>query len=78
MSNIEEYICNEIVLMIKDNLRLLINNHDLCLTYLIEYCKKIDVCDLPIDQKLLTKFTEDALYALINANFLYDFRDGLE
>lgn len=78
MSDIEEYICNDIIVMIKDNLHLLIRNKDSCLTYLIDYCNKLDICDLPIDQEMLIKFTEDALYALINANFLYDFREGLE
>ena len=78
MSDIEEKVLSDILKIIKDNLQLLMINQDLCLTYLIDYCKNADICDLPIDQVLLTKFTEDALYALINANFLYDFRDGLE
>lgn len=78
MSDIEEKVLSDILILIKDNLKLLIVNRDLCLTYLINYCKNVDICDLPIDQVLLTKFTEEALYALLNANFLYDFRDGLE
>ena len=28
-----------------------------------------------VNQELLTVFTEEALYALLNASFLYDLRD---
>lgn len=78
MSDIEEKVFNDILKLIKDNLQLLIQNHDLCLTYLIDYCNKLDIADLPLDQMVLTKFTEDALYALLNAKFLYDFREEVE
>ena len=30
--------------------------------------------DLPVTQELITQFTEESLYALLNASFLYDFR----
>ncbi len=75
MSEIEEKIFNDILALIKDNLKLLIFNKDSCLYYFTNYCQQIKEIDLPIDQTLLTRFTEEALYALLNANFLYDFRD---
>lgn len=78
MSDVEEKVFNDILCLIKDNLQLLIRNRDSCLSYLLDYCDKLDICDLPIDQLVLTKFTEDSLYALLNADFLYDFREGLE
>lgn len=76
MSDIEEKIFNDILTLITDNLRILIQNKDTCLYYFTNYCEQIDESDLPLDQSTLTKFTEDALYALLNASFLYDFRDN--
>lgn len=75
MSNIEEKIFNDILTLIKDNLRILIQKKDSCLYYFTNYCEQINESNLPIDQYMLTKFTEDALYALLCADFLYDFRD---
>ena len=31
--------------------------------------------NISIDQRLLTIFTEESLYALLNADFLYDYRE---
>lgn len=75
MSEVEEQVLNDILTLIKDNLQLLIYNNDSCLYHLITHCRQLEECDLPLEQCLLTKFTEDALYALLNAKFLYDFRD---
>lgn len=79
MTDIQDKIYNDILTMIKDNLEILIRNNDSCLYRLNKYCSDlidIDKIDnICIDQKLLTLFTEESLYALLNANFLYDFRD---
>ncbi len=75
MSDIEEKIFNDILNLIKDNLKILIYNKDSCLYHFTNYCQQIKKNNLPISQTMLTKFTEDALYALLNASFLYDFRD---
>lgn len=75
MSYVEERIVKDIIKMIKDNLKILIKNEDDCLYYMKDYCENLIEEDLPIDPVVLTKFTEDALYALLNADFLYDFRD---
>ncbi len=79
MSNIELTIYDDIITMIKDNLQLLISNRDSCLYRFNKYCREMyDMAEngkITVDQKLLTVFTEEALYALLNANFLYDLRD---
>ena len=75
MSEIEERIYNDILTLIKDNLRILIYNHDSCLYYFNNYCKKNYDSKKIIDQTLITQFTEEALLALINTKFLYDFRE---
>ncbi len=79
MSNIELTIYDDIITMIKDNLQLLILNRDSCLYRFNKYCREMyDMAEkkkITVDQKLLTVFTEEALYALLNANFLYDLRD---
>ena len=75
MSDIENILMNDILTIIRDNLRILIRNNDSCLFDFKNYCKNNDFKKTPIDQVLLTKFTEDSLYALLNADFLYDFRD---
>ena len=79
MSNIEEMVFEDILAMIGDNLRILIRNHDSYLYRFNQYCKDMyDIGEMrrvTVDQELLTLFTEESLYALINANFLYDFRD---
>ena len=71
----EEKVYNDIIDIIKENLWILMNNQDLCLNYIIEYCKDEKNKNKIIDQSVITKFTEDALSALLNANFLYDFRN---
>ena len=79
MSNIEEIVYNNILTMIKDNLQILIRNHDSCLYRFSKFCddlKDIELDkDVKINQRLLTIFTEESLYALLNADFLYDYRD---
>lgn len=75
MSETEERIFNEIMFLIKDNLHLLIRNNDSCLYYFKEYCNRLDISSLPIESNYLKYLTEEALYALLNADFLYDFRD---
>ena len=75
MTDIEEKIFNDILTIIKDNLQLLINNRDSCLYHFFAYCNNHKEKDLPIMQEEITIFTEEALYALLNANFLYDFRE---
>lgn len=79
MSDIQEIIYDDILTMIKDNLKILINNKDSCLYHFNKYCsdmidtvKDDNIC---IEQNLLTLFTEESLYALLNADFLYDFRE---
>ena len=75
MVDIEEKIFNDILTVIKDNLQLLIVNKDSCLHHFNDYCSNHELSDPPISQKLITLFTEEALYALLNAKFLYDFRE---
>ena len=55
MSDIEEYIFNDILTIIKDNLQLLINNKDSCLYYFNDYCNNHELNDLPIMQELITQ-----------------------
>ena len=82
MNNIEEKIYEDILTMIKDNLQILIYNHHSCLYHFNDYCLYLNNIleespdnDITIDQDLLTLFTEESLYALLNADFLYDYRD---
>ena len=79
MSKIEQLIYNDIITMIADNLEMLIHNHDSCFYRINKYCSDMyDIAEkekIIINQKLLTTFTEEVLYALLNANYLYDFRD---
>lgn len=75
MSEIEEKIFNDILTIIKDNLQILIYNKNCSLYYFNDYCCNHDLTDLPVSQELIAKFTEEALFALLNVNFLYDFRN---
>lgn len=79
MSKIEQLIYSGVMTMIADNLELLINNRSSCLCRINKYCSDMyDIAEnskIILNQKLLTTFTEEVLYALLNANFLYDFRD---
>ena len=79
MSEIQEIIYNDILKLIKDNLRILIYNHDSCLYRFNDYCENMEDIikgkNISIDQRLLTIFTEESLYALLNADFLYDYRE---
>lgn len=78
MTDIEEKIFNDILVIIKDNLQLLINNRTSSLYYYFDYCNNHKSIDLPVNQEVITKLTEESLFALLNANFLYDFREKLE
>lgn len=80
MNNVEEMIYNNITTIIKENLKTLIYNHDSCLYRFTNYCnqmyntgKKETV--VKVDEDLLKLFTEEALYALLNSNFLYEHKD---
>ncbi len=79
MNNIEQSIYDDIITIIKDNLQLLIYNHDNCLYRFNKYCNEMYDTDekkrINLDQSLLAIFTEEALYSLLNADFLYDLRD---
>ena len=75
MADIEEKVFNDILTIIKDNLKLLIINKDSCLYHFNNYCLNHKLSEYPFSQQLITLFTEEALYALLNADFLYDFRD---
>ena len=79
MNKAEEMVYNDIITMIKDNLRTLIYNRDSCLYRFTKYCNDMynmaEKKKITLDQDLLTVFTEEALYALLNANFLYDYKD---
>lgn len=79
MNKAEEMIYNDIIMMIKDNLRTLIYNRDSCLYRFTKYYNNMynmaEKKKITLDQDLLAAFTEEALYALLNANFLYDYKD---
>lgn len=71
MSKIEEKLLDEIINLIRDNLQELIKNDDLCLYYFKTYCSHLEEKDFPINNEYLNLLTEDSLYALLNADFLY-------
>ena len=75
MTDIREKLLEDILFIIKDNLQILIANRDSCLYHFMDYCDKHedDVRDIP--QYIIIPFVEECLYSLLNANFLYDFRD---
>ena len=75
MSSIEEKLFEDIITMIKDNLKILIANQDSCLYHFQNYCNEHEQDLYPVSQNLITLFTEESLYALLNADFLYDFRE---
>ena len=75
MSSIEEKLFEDIITMIKDNLEILIANQDSCLYHFNNYCKEHENDLFPVSQNSITLFTEESLYALLNADFLYDFRE---
>ena len=75
MTIVEKKIYNDILKMIKDNLKLLIINDNHYLKYFKEYCNSTKLKNLPISQEHLTILTEDALDALLRTEFLYDFRN---
>ena len=65
--------------MHSDKFLLRLLNRDSCLYRFNKYCR--DMYDMAekkkiiVNQELLKVFTEEALYALLNASFLYDLRD---
>lgn len=67
-----EFIINEIINILKDNLLLMNNRNDL-LTNIKEYANNYDKKYIPYDE--LIYLTENALMDLINVEYLYDFRD---
>ena len=75
MTEIEEILFEDIISIIKDNLQILITNKDSCLYHFKNYCNKHEQDLFPVSQYLITLFTEESLYALLNADFLYDFRE---
>lgn len=68
-----EFIINEIVNMIKDNLSLFLFRDDLLIS-LKKYCKN-DFNLKHTSYSDLLYFTEEALADLINTDYLYDLRD---
>ncbi len=71
-----EYIINEILNLIKDNLILKYKYDDDALLNIKDYClKNENKTYIKLDNQTLIWFTEDALADLINADYWYDFRD---
>lgn len=71
-----EYILEEILQMIKDNLILLYNYKEDALINIREYCvQKNDEKYQPLDYHTLASFADEAIAELVNTDFLYDFRD---
>lgn len=68
-----EFIIDEIATIIKDNLLLFLFN-DSSLKDLKEYCKK-DFRYKYTPHEDLIYFVKEALFELINKDYLYDFRD---
>ena len=71
MSKTEEKLLNNIIDIIKENLQKLIKNNDSCLYFFKTYCGHLEEDDFPINKEYLNLLTEDSLYALLNADFLY-------
>ncbi len=71
-----EYIIDEILNLIKDNLILKYKYDDNALINIKEYCLKKDGKKYTrLDNQTLIWLAEDALADLINADYWYDFRD---
>lgn len=71
-----EYVINEILEIIKDNLILKYNYDDNALINIRKYCyERAHKRYKKLDYQTLIYFVEEALAELINADFLYDFRD---
>lgn len=71
-----EYLLDEILQMIKDNLILLYNFQEDVLINIREYCKKKTHQKYqPLNYNTLASFTDEAVAELVNMEFFYDFRD---
>lgn len=71
-----EYVIDDILQIIKDNLFLLFDFKDDALINIRDYCaKRAHKTYKHLDYDKLICFTEEALAELINTDFLYDFRD---
>ena len=71
-----EYVLEEILQMIKDNLILLYNYKEDALINIREYCvQKNDEKYQPLDYHTLASFADEVIAELVNTDFLYDFRD---
>ena len=75
MSPYQEKILEEILGMIRDNLKIYYNSDESTLINLREYCKdKYDEKYKSIPYKDLLFLCEEAIAELVNCPFLYDFR----
>ena len=71
-----EYILDEILQMIKDNLILLYNYQEDAFINIRKYCtQRIHKSYQPLDYYTLASFTDEAIAELVNTDFLYDFMD---
>lgn len=71
-----EYVLDDILKIIKDNLILLYNYHDDALINIRKFCSESTHKRYShLDNSTVIFFTEEALAELINCDFLYDFRD---
>lgn len=71
-----EYVIDEILEIIKDNLILKYNYCDDALINIRNYCnKRAHKRYKKLDNNSLIYFVEEALAELVNSDFLYDFRD---
>ncbi len=71
-----EYVIDDIIKIIKDNLILQYNYNEDALINIRKHCiEKSHQKYNPLDYNTTIYFVEEALAELINAPFLYDFRD---
>ncbi len=71
-----EYVIDDIIKIIKDNLILQYNYNEDALINIRKHCiKKSHQKYKPLDYNTTIFFVEEALAELINAPFFYDFRD---
>ncbi len=76
MKYYHEYVIDEILEIIKDNLILKYNYCDCALPNIRKYCNEITNDRYrKLDNQTAIYFVKEAINELINCNFLYDFRD---
>ncbi len=76
MKSYYEYVIDDIMSLIRDNLILLYNYNEEALINIRKYCNEHSHKSYkPIDYYTLNYFTDEALAEIINCDFLYDFRD---